>query len=41
MRRSGDGEFTRWGVEEMGEFRRWGVEEMGSSADEKFTRWGL
>ena len=24
-----------------GEFTRWGVEEMGISADVKFTRWGV
>ena len=42
----GDGEFMRWGVQDMrssgdGEFRRWGVQEMGSSGHEEFRRWGV
>ena len=41
MGKSGDGGFTRWGVQQMAssrdrEFRRWGVHEMGIVADREF-----
>ena len=35
---SGDGEFTRCGVQQMGNSRDRGLHEMGSSVDGEFTR---
>ena len=46
MGSSGDGEFTRRGVQEIEslrdvEFSRWDVHEIESSGDGEFTKWGL
>ena len=38
---SGDGEFTRCGVQQMGNSRDRGEDEMGRAEDGEWTRWGV